>query len=134
MYYIINRRKRTIKKRKGKYTKEVVSIILAIALMVTSLSTYCAAYELDLNESDFYSIVNTDFIKEYGSYVSDNDKMNDFMKIMSPKNRKLVNITAEGIAKGNIKLDENMSSTAKLTEAFLKKYMIKIILIILKKR
>ncbi len=101
--------------------KKVISMFLSMVLMVTSLNTYCAACEPDSSELDVNSIVNADFIKEYGSYVGDNDKMNNFMKIMSQKNRKLVNITVEEIAKGNIKLDENMSSTAKLTEAFLKK-------------
>lgn len=101
--------------------KKVISIILAMVLMVTSLSTYCMAYEPHSSEFDVNSIVNADFIKEYGSYVDDNDKMNSFFKIMSKKNVKLFNETAEKIAKGDIKLDKNISHNAELTEVFLKK-------------
>ena len=101
--------------------KKVISMFLSMVLMVTSLNTYCAAYEPDSSELDVNSIVNADIIKKYGSYVDDNDKFNNFITIVAEKNKKLFNKTAEEIARGNIKLDENMSSTAKLTEAFLKK-------------
>ena len=101
--------------------KKVISMFLSMVLMVTSLNTYCAAYEPDSSELDVNSIVNADIIKKYGGYVDDNDKFNNFITIVAEKNKKLFNKTAEEIARGNIKLDENMSSTAKLTEAFLKK-------------
>ena len=101
--------------------KKVISMFLSMVLMITSLNTYCAAYEPDSSELDVNSIVNADFVKEYGSYVDDNSKMNRFMDAMDKKNMELFHETAEKIAKGDIKLDKNISPNAELTEAFLKK-------------
>ena len=85
--------------------KKVISMFLSMVLMVTSLNTYCAAYEPDSSELDVNSIVNADIIKKYGSYVDDNDKFNNFITIVVEKNKKLFNKTAEEIARGNIRLD-----------------------------
>ncbi len=101
--------------------KKVISMFLSMVLMVTSLSTYCAAYEPDSSELDVNSIVNADLIKEYGSYVDDDSKMNGFIDAVVKRNIELFNETAEKIAKGDIKLDKNISPNAELTEAFLKK-------------
>ena len=101
--------------------KKVISMFLSMVLMITSLNTYCAACEPDSSELDVNSIVNADFVKEYGSYVDDNSKMNRFMDAMDKKNMELFHETAEKIAKGDIKLDKNISPNAELTEAFLKK-------------
>ena len=101
--------------------KKVISMFLSMVLMVTSLNTYCAAYEPDSSELDVNSIVNADFVKEYGSYVDDDSKMNRFVDVVAKKNIELFNETAEKIAKGDIKLDKNISHNAELTEAFLKK-------------
>lgn len=101
--------------------KKVISMILSMILMVTSLNTYCAAYGPDSSELDVNSIVNADLIKEYGSYVDDDSKMNRFVDAVGKKNIELFNETAEKIAKGDIKLDKNISPNAELTEAFLKK-------------
>lgn len=101
--------------------KKVISMFLSMVLMITSLNTYCAACEPDSSELDVNSIVNADFVKEYGSYVDDESKMNGFMDAMVKRNIELFNETAEKIAKGDIKLDKNISHNAELTEAFLKK-------------
>ena len=89
--------------------------------MITSLNTYCTAYGPDSSELDVNSIVNADLIKEYGSYVDDDSKMNRFVDAVGKRNIELFNETAEKIAKGDIKLDKNISHNAELTEAFLKK-------------
>ena len=101
--------------------KKIISMFLSMVLMITSLNTYCTAYGPDSSELDVNSIVNTDLIKEYGSYVDDDSKMNRFVDVVAKKNIELFNETAEKIAKGDIKLDKNISHNAELTEAFLKK-------------
>ena len=101
--------------------KKVISMFLSMVLMVTSLNTYCAAYGPDSSELDVNSIVNADLIKEYGIYVDDDSKINRFVDAVGKKNIELFNETAEKIAKGDIKLDKNISHNAELTEAFLKK-------------
>ena len=101
--------------------KKIISMFLSMVLMITSLNTYCTAYGPDSSELDVNSIVNTDLIKEYGSYVDDDSKMNGFIDAVVKRNIELFNETAEKIAKGDIKLDKNISHNAELTEAFLKK-------------
>ena len=77
--------------------KKVISMFLSMVLMVTSLNTYCAACEPDSSELDVNSIVNADFVKEYGSYVDDDSKMNGFIDAVVKRNIELFNETAQGL-------------------------------------
>ena len=101
--------------------KKVISLVFIMAFVVTSLNSYCMAFDSDSSEFDFNSVINDSFIKTNGSYIGDGGQNRGFFSLMAEKNKKLANKTAEEIAKGNIKLDKNISPNADLTEAILKK-------------
>ena len=101
--------------------KKVISLVFIMVFVVTSLNSYCMAFDSDSSEFDFNSVINDSFIKTHGSYIGDGGQNRGFFSLMAEKNKKLANKTAEEIVKGNIKLDKNISPNADLTEAILKK-------------